>query len=98
MSSLETAYAALRTSLPGLSTERTVELLSSRPRELFGLEQPVIAEGNEAVLSFFDPAGTTTLTKSLSKSANNPFLGRTLQGRALGILNGTHLYLNEPNR
>ncbi|HEY4338304.1 MAG TPA: dihydroorotase, partial [Puia sp.] len=32
MSGLETAYAVLRTAVPGLSAERTVELLSSGPR------------------------------------------------------------------
>jgi dihydroorotase len=96
MSGLETAYAVLRTALPGLSAERTVQLLSSGPRAIFGLEQPVIAEGSEAVLSFFDPSGTTTLTRSLSKSKNNPFLGKTLQGMALGMLNGDQLYLNQP--
>jgi dihydroorotase len=98
MSSLETAYAVLRTALPGLSVERTVDLLSFRPRELFGLEQPCIAEGKEAVLSFFDPAGTTRLAVSASKSKNNPFLGKTLQGQALGILNGTQLHLNQPGQ
>lgn len=96
MSSLETTYAALRTALPELSVERTVELLSSGPRTIFGLDQPVIAEGADASLSFFDPAGTTTLMKSLSKSTNNPFLGKSLQGQALGMLNGMQLHLNQP--
>jgi len=96
MSSLETTYAALRTALPDLSVARTVELLSNGPRAVFGLGQPSVAEGQEAVLSFFDPAGKTTLTTSASKSKNNPFLGKTLQGRVLGILNGRHLHLNQP--
>jgi len=94
MSSLETAYAALRTALPDLPVSRTVELLSSGPRTIFGLGQPVIAEGREAILSFFDPAGTTTLTTSASKSKNNPFLGKTLQGRVWGMLNGKQHHLN----
>ena len=96
MSSLETTYAALRTALPDLSVARTVELMSNGPRAVFGLGQPSVAEGQEAVLSFFDPAGKTTLTTSASKSKNNPFLGKTLQGRVLGILNGRHLHLNQP--
>lgn len=94
MSSLETAYAALRTALPDLSVSRTVELLSSGPRAIFGLEQPVIADGQDAVLSLFDPAGTTTLTTSASKSKNNPFLGKPLQGRVWGMLNGKQHHLN----
>jgi dihydroorotase len=98
MSGLETTYAALRTALPGLSVDRTVQLLSSGPRTLFGLEQPTITEGQEAVLSLFDPAGTTLLTKSRSKSTNNPFLGKTLQGWVLGVLNGAQLHLNQPGQ
>jgi dihydroorotase len=95
MSGLETAYAALRTAVPGLSAQRTVQLLSSGPRAIFGLQQPVIAEGQEAVLSLFDPAGKTELTKSLSKAKNNPFLGKTLQGFVLGMVNGTKIHLNQ---
>jgi dihydroorotase len=96
LSGLETAYATLRTALPDLTPERTVQLLSTGPRAIFGLGQPTIAEGQEAVMSFFDPAGRTLLTSSASKSKNNPFLGRTLQGKVLGMLNGTQLHLNQP--
>ncbi len=89
MSSLETAYAVIRTLLPELSAEKTVELFSRRPRELFGLEQPSITEGQTATLSFFDPAGETRLEENTtrSKSKNSPFIGKTLRGRVLGILN-----------
>jgi dihydroorotase len=96
MSGLETAYAALSTALPELSAERAVELLSWRPRAIFGLEQPVLAEGREAILSFFDPNGKTMLTRSRSKSKNNPFLGKPLRGFVVGMQNGNHLYLNQP--
>jgi len=98
MSSLETAYAAIRTALPELSVARTVELLSLRPRAIFGLGQPVIAEGQDAALSLFDPNGTTKRAKSVSKSANNPFLGKTLKGLAVGIVNGTTVYINQPEQ
>jgi dihydroorotase len=94
MSSLETVYAALLSAVPGLSPARTVELLSVRPRAIFGLEQPVIAAGQKAVLSLFEPNGATRLTKQLSKSANNPFLGKTLKGRAVGIVNGNNIHIN----
>jgi len=95
MSGLETGYAALRTALPELSAARTVELLSSGPRAIFGLQQPSIAEGQEAVLSLFDPTGTTTLMQSRSKAKNNPFLGKTLRGYVLGMVNGTKIHLNQ---
>ena len=97
MSSLETVYPVLRTRLPELSAERTVDLLSGRPRWLFGMEQATLAEGHEASLTFFDPAGKTLLqaggTKSRSK--NNPFIGKSLNGRVIGILTGGRIHLNQ---
>jgi dihydroorotase len=97
MSSLETVYAVLRTTLPELSAEQTVDLLSHRPRKLFGMGDASIAEGQEAALSFFDPGGTTLLEAATlrSRSKNNPFLGKRLQGRVIGVLNGERLHLNE---
>lgn len=97
MSSLETVYAVLRTSLPELSPEQTVDLLSHRPRQLFGLERPTISEGNMATLTLFDPAGTTQLETATtrSRSKNNPFIGRTLQGRVIGTFNNNALHLNQ---
>jgi dihydroorotase len=100
MSSLETAYAVLRTRLPELTVERTVDLLSHGPRELFGLEQASLAEGGQATLTLFDPAGKTLLhagaTKSRSK--NNPFIGRSLEGSVIGILNDGQVHLNQQER
>jgi dihydroorotase len=86
-------YAVLRTAIPELSAERIVALLSSAPREIFGLEQPTLQEGNAACLSFFDPSGTTLVEERglRSKSKNTAFLGQSLKGRALGILNGERL-------
>ena len=96
MTSLETAYAALRTQLPGLSTERTVDLLSRNPRELFGLDRPSIAEGQTTSITLFDPEGETRLSTETtrSKSKNSPFFGKTLRGRVVGILKGDHYVVN----
>jgi dihydroorotase len=93
MTGLETVYAILRTAIPELSTERAIQLLSSAPRRIFGLEQPSITEGAVACLSFFDPSGTTRVEEGSlrSKSKNTAFLGQSLKGRALGILNGDRM-------
>ena len=93
MTGLDIAYAVLRTAIPELSVERTVSLLSSSPRDIFGMEQPSVAEGKTACLSLFDPSGTTKVEEAMlrSKSKNTAFLGQTLKGRALGILNGERL-------
>jgi dihydroorotase len=96
MTSLETTYAALRTQLPELSAERTIDLLSRNARDLFGLEQLSIAEGQPASLSLFDPEGETCLSADTtrSKSKNSPFFGKALKGRVIGILNGDQIILN----
>ena len=100
MSSLETVYAVLRTQLPQLPVEQTVDLLSHRPRQLFGLEPSSIAQGQMATLTLFDPAGTTRLEAGTtrSRSKNNPFIGRTLQGRVIGTYCESRLHLNQPEQ
>jgi dihydroorotase len=97
MTGLDIAYAALLTAIPGLTVEKTVSLLSYRPREIFGMEQPTIAEGKMASLSLFDPSGTTRVGEDMlqSKSKNTAFLGQILRGRALGIVNGGRVVWND---
>jgi dihydroorotase len=96
MSSLETVYAALRTQIPELTAERAVDLLCRNPRELFGLPQATITEGQTAALTLFDPDGKTIpeAATTHSKSKNSPFFGKTLNGAVIGILNGDQPVLN----
>lgn len=98
MSGLETAYAVLRTQLPGLSAQQTVDLLSHRPRRLFDLEPASIAQGQDATLTLFDPGGTTRLEHTRSRSKNNPFIGRALQGQVIGTYCDARLHLNQPGQ
>lgn len=97
MTGLETAYSVIRTLLPGLSAERTVDLFSLRPRRLFGLDQPAIAERQAAVLTLFDPNGRTRLEEGTTKSRskNSPFLGQELTGSVIGIINNGQAVLNQ---
>jgi dihydroorotase len=97
MISLETAYPVLRTVLPSLTAEAIVDLLSIRPRSLFGMEQPRIHEGQPSVLTLFNPEGQTRPEEknTRSKSKNSPFFSKTLQGKVIGIINGDKLSLNE---
>ena len=88
MIGLETVYAVLLTSVEGLSPERTVELLSTNPRKIFGLSQPVIQEGQQACLTIFDPSASWLPEKGMlhSRSTNSPFLGKKLKGKVLGTV------------
>ena len=88
MIGLETAYGVLTTSVPVVSAEKWVELLSTNPRKLFGLDAATIKEGNKAVLTLFQPAKKWTVTEESlkSKSKNTPFLGKELTGKVAGII------------
>jgi dihydroorotase len=96
MTGLETTYAVLNSSLPNLSQEKLVTLLSINPRKLFGLDELTIQEGNKAVLTLFNPSEKWTLAEKdiKSKSKNTPFIGKELTGKVLGIVNGDKPVIN----
>lgn len=95
MIGLETSFGVLRTSLPNISLEKWVELLSTNPRKIFGLESGTIKEGNKASLTLFDPAKKWTVAENnfKSKSKNSPFVGKELTGKVAGIINGDKIVL-----
>ena len=76
--------------------ERLVEMMCLMPRDIFGLKQSRVAEGQNASLTLFSTTGTTKLeeAKVQSLSRNNPFIGKALSGRVLGIVNNNQLHLN----
>ena len=94
---LETAYAALRTSLgEALTPELLVRVLSSAARTLFGFPPATIAVDTPAELSFYlpDAEWTPTAADLRSLNHNNPLLGSTLRGRPVGIYAKAQLSLN----
>jgi dihydroorotase len=98
MTGLETAYAVVQTSLPGLRPDRIADLFCHRPREIFGMEGRQIKEGQDCPLSLFDPASSTKIERSYSRSSNTPFQGLDLTGRSVGIVHKGRLVLNSlPN-
>lgn len=87
---LETAFAVANTFNDGqLSLEKLVETFTTAPRWLLGLPQPVLAEGQPACLTVFDPELPWTPTEAIlrSRAKNSPFLGMNLKGRALAVVN-----------
>jgi len=96
MISLQTAFAAVASALPGISAERLVDLFCFAPRRIFNLPAPVIDKGAQAQLSLFTMQQEWMFDKGMNKSrsANSPFIGRNFTAKPLGIINKGSLFLN----
>jgi dihydroorotase len=83
---LESCFGLLGTT--GLSVEDRVNALGIMPRALLGMEPVIVAEGQTAVFSLFDPEIKWVFTKDQiqSKSHNTPFIGAEMVGRPLGVV------------
>jgi dihydroorotase len=96
MIGLQTCYNVLKTTMPEVSEEKWIELLSINPRTIFGLELPVIKENERANLTLFQPENKYTFAKEhiKSRSHNSPLIGTGFTGKVAGIINGEKLVLN----
>jgi len=89
---LQTAFSlALKAGLP---VELIVEKLSINPREILGVETPVIAEGENANLVIFDTDAEWeySAANNKSKSANSPYIGHSLKGKVLLTYNNKQIF------
>ena len=82
---LETSLAATITGLvePGhISIERAIEMMTSAPARILGLDAGVLREGGPADVCVFDPKKEWTVdpAKFSSRSRNTPFKGMALRG------------------
>ncbi len=89
MNNLQVALPLLVRLLPHLPLELLIDKLTSGPRNVLGLPQPVIEEGQGANLTLFD---TTTEWRynsqtNRSKSTNSPLFGSTVQGKVRAVFN-----------
>lgn len=78
-----------------LTISQLIEKLAIAPRRLLGLNVPKIGPGMVANLTIFDPEKEWTFTAKdiFSKSKNTPFLGWSMKGRVLGVLNNNRYWL-----
>lgn len=96
MIGLETCFAVANTALNGkVELEKIVSALANNPRRVVGLSA-IIAEGEEADLTLFNPALKWTFSESdiRSRSKNTPFVGTAFTGKALGVISKGKIQLN----
>ena len=76
--------------------EFIITALTYNPRLILGLPQHRIEEGAEANLTVFSLKLESVLTENsnYSKSANSPFLNKKMQGKIIGVINGTKSFFN----
>lgn len=88
---LESAFGALQTVLP---LEKIIDKLVFG-KNVFGIENTTIEEGNIANISLFTIDNKWQFGKEniLSKSKNSAFLGQKMKGKAVGIYNNMKLIL-----
>ena len=93
MIGVQTLFPALN-GIEELSLEEKINLISTKSRNLFGLDRK-LEEGEKAELTLFDPETVWTVEKAdlNSKSKNTPLIGKELKGKVLGTINNGHLNL-----
>lgn len=82
-STLDTVFSSLLTYLAEeISLSKLIDKLSYGSRKVLGLPIPKIEIGEVADLVVFDPSSSWEVTTStiFSKSKNNPYIGKTLNG------------------
>jgi len=88
MASVEAAFGAAGMSLH-MTPELWVERAAIRPRTILQIPVPSVTVGAAAELTVFDThtAWVFAAGDVRSKGSNNPFVGRPMQGKVLGIVN-----------
>jgi dihydroorotase len=66
-----------------------IQCLTTNPRRITGMNPPILAQGNSACLTLFDPSLPVTYSaaKLRSKSKNTPCLDKPFSGGVIGIIN-----------
>ncbi|MEO6187824.1 MAG: dihydroorotase [Ginsengibacter sp.] len=93
MEGLESVFGASLSS--GIPLEVFIKMQSENTRKIFNLAIPVIQEKEEANLTLFVPGEEYLFTEEniFSKCRNNAFIGKTLLGKVIGIINADKLFL-----
>ena len=92
---LETSFGLLSGSAgKKLNPMLTAKIFSHNPRKIFKMAQPLIKEGEIAELTIFDPDLNWVYDSQsiLSKSINNPLIGKNLCGKSIATIRGKRIF------
>ena len=80
----------------GKGFDEIIQRITTKPRNILGLEVPQIEEGAEACLTLFSPTASWTLNSKTnqSKSVASPAFNQAMNGKIIGIINKGELRLN----
>lgn len=78
-----------------LKLEQLIAAFSTHANTIFGLQKAGIREGVKADLTLFTTEENTQLTEMKSRVRNNPFLGKSLSGKVLGVINNNQIVINQ---
>ena len=103
ISGLETSLAVTLTELyhtGKLPLGRIIELMSTRPADILGLNKGRIGIGDDADLVIFDPSKEWTVDPAAfrSKGHNTPFAGRTLKGKVQHTIRAGKIVYSEEHK
>jgi dihydroorotase len=87
----EVAYSIALQEIDG---DRLAEAMTAA-RAIFGLPAINIEKGATADLTLYTTSGKWTLSNMQSASKNNPFIGREMKGKVIGIINNKQMHLNK---
>ena len=96
MIGLETAFGLINTNKGKMKLENIITTLTINPRSILKLQSTMIAEGEQANITLFDPQAEWVFEKKhiQSKSVNTPFIGTKFKGKVIGIINKKQIKLS----
>jgi dihydroorotase len=94
MITLQTTFSTINEVVNDVS--KTIELLTTKNRNIFGIDISTIELGQKASLTLFSPTEEFIFKESnvFSKSKNSAFIGKKLKGKVVGIFTKNKLVLN----
>jgi dihydroorotase len=96
MINLQTAFSCALEAVKEKNIEKIIACFTEGPSRILRLENQPVEEGVNSNLTLFTTSSETLLTEknNFSRSRNSPFFNKKMQGRVVGVINGTRTYFN----